>query len=86
MSKFSISLKNEPTVSIKMTEDLYETNKKWISEIFGVKAIQGMFRDHGIVSFIIEADKDEIEIMTVLLKKIYDAHIVKDIDIDLNMN
>lgn len=87
MSSLFISLKHSPLISIKMTEDLFDHNKDWIVEVFGIKAIQGMSRGtDGIIYFDIEANDDELEIMTALITKVYNSHIVKEIEIDLNMN
>jgi len=86
MSKLKISLIHAPLVSIVMSDDLFDMSNEWITEVFGIKAIQGMSRGKGIVYFDIEADEDELELMKLFLKKIYDNHIVKEIDIDLNMN
>lgn len=77
---------NAPKVRIEFSIDLQETIKPQMIELFGLKIIQNEKYIDGYLIYEFEASAQEEEMLMDLLKMVESRHIVKSIDIDLNLN
>lgn len=86
MSRFYIGMKDAPKVRIEFSIDLKETIKPQMIDLFGLKLIQNETYKDGLLIYEFEANAQEQEMLMDLLKIIESQHVVKSIDIDMNLN
>jgi hypothetical protein len=86
MSRFFLSIKEEPKIKIEYTLDIEDKIKPLLIELFGIKILSTLLEENGCAKAEFEGSENDIEEVLNFLAHLNAQHKVKSIDIDLNMN
>lgn len=86
MSRFYINVKNKPRVIVGFTEDLKETFVPKLEQFFGTAFLLSLEKRGDILHYEFDADEYDFDTMADAIKAYADSKIVKDIDINIDLN
>lgn len=86
MSRLRFNCEKRPIVIIEFTDDLAETIKPRMEELFGVKFLAAETKHSGEYHYEFEADEKSFDVFSKLVAAYYEKKIVKSIEIDIDLN
>lgn len=86
MSRLYINCENKKQIRIEFTTDCADLFKPRFEELFGPRFLAAETREGDLLVYKFEPDECDFDLLAAAIKKRFEERVVKDIEIDLNMN
>lgn len=86
MSRLYINIKNKPKVIIEFSEDIQNVCKPEFDRIFGTAFLSAEVKRDSLLTYEFNASEEDFGAMEKWMEEVNQRHIVKSIDIDINLS